>query len=296
MHLPLVTALALCICCCCQELPAVDQYLMGDAFKQYWYDQGAEMTSYQVQQQRYGEERAAEAIFIFVTEPFHQQQQVKSDNPNDAEAIPVLKLNRLRSFQTGIYPYRIMQSVFQPISKTQHNPALKINTSVQEWCGHVFEQWNYRANTWNFRLMSYFQSEGEQHQTYQATLLEDELWTRIRINPNNIPSGQQNIIPSALYRRFKHIPTKIEQAHISMTQGEQDTNTLSITYTSIKRSLHIEFSKTFPYSIESWREDYPGGGSSGKKHKRIFGPYWEWNSNNDQAKQKPLQLPLKSQP
>ena len=283
-----IFALLITYCCTANAAHAVDQMLMGDAFKRYWYDQGAEITSYTVQQQRYGEQRSAESIFIFVTEPFHLQQQLKADNPNDAQAIPALKLNRLRTFQTGIYPYRIMQSVFQPISTELDNPALKINTSIQEWCGHVFEQWNNREQQWNLRLFSYFQSEGEQHHTYQQTLLEDELWTRLRINPASIPTGQQNIIPSALYRRFKHTPTQIETAQISIDRSKQKLNILHVNYTSIKRSVQIEFSKTFPYSIEAWTETYPGGGSSGKKHKRIFGPYWQWNANADQPKQAPL--------
>ena len=270
--------------------PAVDQSLMGNAFKRYWYDQGAEISSYTVQQQRYGETRAAESVLIFVTEPLHQQQHIKSDNPNDPQAIPILKLNHLRSFNTGIYPYHIMQSVFQPIKKEVHNPALKINTSVQEWCGHVYEQWNLRDTNWSYELFSYFQSEGNVKKSLTHCTQEDELWTRIRINPHSIKAGEQFLIPGAIYRRFAHKDAKRELANIQFKEATNELRSLIISYKNIQRTLRIDFTKSFPHSIESWEERYQGGGSNGTLKKRIFGPYWEWNNKASASKRKDLEL------
>ena len=62
-------------------------------------------------QPRYGELRHGTAVLVYVTETFTQAQRVKSDGKHTDE-MPVLKLNEVRDFQTGIYDYNTMLSVF----------------------------------------------------------------------------------------------------------------------------------------------------------------------------------------
>ncbi|NNK73098.1 MAG: septum formation inhibitor Maf, partial [Flavobacteriaceae bacterium] len=61
-------------------------------FKDYWYAGQAEVTSYSLKQERYGELREGTAVTVFVTEDFVPQKQVKA-NRNSEKNIPVLKLN-----------------------------------------------------------------------------------------------------------------------------------------------------------------------------------------------------------
>ena len=74
------------------------------AIRAYWYDQGAEISSYDLNQSRYGQQHQGHAVMIYVTEPIDTVGQVKSDNPNAETTIPGLKLNATRRFLTGIYP------------------------------------------------------------------------------------------------------------------------------------------------------------------------------------------------
>ncbi|MDP1340568.1 hypothetical protein, partial [Klebsiella variicola] len=83
---------------------------------------------------------------------------VKADQPSETN-IPVLKLNKTKNFITGIYPYSIMSSVFFPLEEISH--ALKISTSVQEWCGHTYTQLNNR-NKFEIKSHSYFEGEADQ--------------------------------------------------------------------------------------------------------------------------------------
>ena len=76
---------------------------LSDEFKTYWYTGEAEITSYQLEQARYGEIREGKAVLIFVTENFLPQIQVKADEENPSN-ISVLKLNATKKFNTGIYP------------------------------------------------------------------------------------------------------------------------------------------------------------------------------------------------
>ena len=113
-------------------------------FGDYWYRGKAEVTSYRLQQARYGQIREGDAVLIFVTEPFSESRHVKLDRPGEAggDAVTVLKLNATRKFLTGIYPYSMMTSVFTPIDANSDARAIKITTSSQEWCGHTFTQLN----------------------------------------------------------------------------------------------------------------------------------------------------------
>jgi hypothetical protein len=157
--------------------------VLSKEFSDYWYNGEAEITSYKLEQARYGEMRDGKAVLVFVTEDFLTEVQVKADTYNKSNA-PVLKLNATKNFNTGIYPYSIMQSTFYPVANNQH--ALKISTSVQEWCGHIYAQLNNRE-TFEVVAHSYFQSEADQSFKIEKTWTENELWTKLRIDPERLP-------------------------------------------------------------------------------------------------------------
>ena len=74
-------------------------------FNSYWYNYGAEISRFELEQGRYGEIRPGHVVLIFVTEPFLPDIQVKSDFKASREkSIPILKLNlikRLSHFTTS---------------------------------------------------------------------------------------------------------------------------------------------------------------------------------------------------
>ena len=257
---------------------------LSQEFKDYWYKGTAEITSYSLQQARYGEIREGNAVMIFVTEPFLPGLQVKADT-NDSNNIPVLKLNATKNYITGIYPYSIMTSSFYPVHDNQH--ALKLSFSSQEWCGHVYAQLNNRDN---FEIMShsYFGSEADQDYHLDKANLENEIWNKIRINPSDLPIGELTMIPSLEFVRLTHKELKAYNAITNLTEVDS-INTYEITYPDLERTLKINFRSEFPYTIESWTDTYKDG--FGEKAKvltstatiinRITTPYWQQNSNKD---------------
>jgi len=136
--------------------------LTSKEFNDYWYQGQAEISSYQLEQARYGEMRSGHAVLVFVTEDFSAKKQVKLDRPqeNAADAVKVMKLNLTKKFNTGVYPYSMMQSVFTPVNRKQSPHSLKVTTSSQEWCGHTFQELNLEKNNYLSTLSSYFESEG----------------------------------------------------------------------------------------------------------------------------------------
>src|SRR5436853_3101510 len=84
------------------------------AFGAYWHDGKAEIDGYRYSVTRYGQARRGEAVAVYVTEPFSRSKNVKVDDPSRSpgDTFDVLKLNLVRDFQTGIYDYNTMTSLF----------------------------------------------------------------------------------------------------------------------------------------------------------------------------------------
>ena len=258
-------------------------------FNTYWYAGEAEISSYKLEQARYGEMREGTAVLVYVTEDFLPDMQVKADRKN-SNNIPVLKLNTTKKFITGIYPYSIMQSIFYPVSNNMH--AIKNSISMQEWCGHAYTQLNNREQ---FEIIShsYFEGEADENFKINKAILESELWVQLRINPKSLPTGDLQIIPSFEYSRLHHSKIKSFKATAVLT-----SNTYSIYYPELNRTLSITFKPNFPFDILNWKETQKSGyGVNAKilttkatKLKTIKSPYWEKNKNKDESIRKILKL------
>jgi len=267
---------------------------LSEDFKKYWYAGNAEITSYELVQARYGELREGKAVLVYVTEPFLAEKQVKADR-NNSDNIPVLKLNSTKKYLTGIYPYSIMSSSFYPVHDNQH--AIKVSTSVQEWCGHAYTQLNNRAQ-FEINSHSYFETEADRTLSLDKNVLENEIWNKIRVNPDNLPVGESLMIPSLEYIRLRHQEIKAYKVTTELiTTG--DLNTYRIYYPELDRKLEIQFSPKFPYTIQGWSESFKSGfgpkaqvlTSTATKINTIKSAYWGKNSNKDLALRKELGLP-----
>ncbi|WP_225034657.1 septum formation inhibitor Maf [Winogradskyella sp. SM1960] len=253
---------------------------LSDDFKNYWYNGEAEITSYKLEQARYGEIREGQAVLVFVTEDFLPKEQVKANNYDETNT-PILKFNTTKNFNTGIYPYSIMESTFYPVANNQH--ALKITASVQEWCGQVYTQVNNR-NQFEVRSHSYFQGEADETFNVEKTWTENELWTKLRIDPQSLPVGELHIVPSLEFSRLHHKKLK---AHNALASKTNDSYTLY--YEDLNRTLKINFSPNFPFEILGWEETIVNGVGTNAETltskasilKSIKSDYWNKKSNAD---------------
>jgi hypothetical protein len=258
-------------------------------FNEYWYSGEAEISSYKLEQARYGEIRDGKAVLVYVTEDFLPEKQVKANNYSD-ENVSVLKLNATKNFNTGIYPYSIIQSTFYPVSNNSH--ALKISASIQEWCGHVYTQLNNR-DLFEIRSHSYFQNEADQSFKLKKTWTENELWTKLRIDPSQLPQGEIEIIPSLEFLNLKHEEKKAYKAYAVLESGM-----FTLSYSNLNRTLRIKFSAEFPHIIEGWEESTINGyGNTAKTLttkatliKTIKSVYWNKNQNSDEVLRQSLEL------
>jgi hypothetical protein len=262
--------------------PPVDSARFG----KYWYQGKAELTRYKLDQARYGEIHTGEAVLIFVTEPFLPDKQVKLEQGDPSKGISVLKLNSVRKFFTGIYPYSLMTSTFTPVDFS-HTRTLKVASSSQEWCGQTFTQLNLRGGRYEGTLRSYFEAEGDRAFDFAPAWLEDELWTRIRLAPATLPVGRVEVVPGLQYARLWHKAVRPEKAEATLT-SEGGENVYVLQYSAIPRRLVIRFEQAFPYKIVGWEETQPGAfdGSPLLTTKavatgRLLLDYWKRHNNAD---------------
>ncbi len=263
------------------------------SFKDYWYNAKAEINTYTIEQERYGELRRGDAVLVFVTEELSRSKQVKLDNPEAAsiDRVPVLKLNALRKFATGVYDYALMNSVFTPVDYTKDPHSIKLTSSIQDWCGQVFHQFNWRLNNYEAKSYSYFESEADQNYNINTHMLEDELWNRIRIDPTSIQTRKMMLLPSIWYLSMKHKPIKPLDAGVINTKIDEEVSQIEVVYPTIQRSLRIQYETKFPHKILGWEEQNGKDPITKATLKTtVLSPYWSENKVSDKTSRDKLGL------
>ena len=158
--------------------------------------------------------------------------RVKADpgKHSKADVYPVLKLNMIRDFQTGIYDYNVMTSVFARVAAGW--PVAKLSFSSQEWCGHVWHQLIPRAGRLGGVFHSYFDSEADGADNLplpDAGVFADVLpillrgWGGFYLGPGE--SRTSAYLPSLFAARVAHKPLVWGRAEI---RRASDTATLSV--------------------------------------------------------------------
>src|SRR3989454_8081465 len=122
------------------SLPSYDQ-----AFWSTWGDGQAELAGYDLSIPRYNQPRRGVAITIFVTETFSNSARVKADPGKHppSDEFPVMKLNLVKDYQTGVYDYNEMTSSFvalQPVNGRAARSPTKTSVSRQEGGGDPYHQ------------------------------------------------------------------------------------------------------------------------------------------------------------
>lgn len=219
----------------------------------YWNDGRAEVDGYALTQPRYGQLRRGSAALIFVKEDFSNELRVKADPGKHppSDVFPALKLNVNKHFQTGIYDYSVMSSVFaalEPRGGRQTGAPVKIAFSAQEWCGMVFEEILFDAGAIREKRFSYFDGEADLEKTLPVPedgITVDEIpilvrgFTTLPLEPG--ASRSLSLLPSLERSRLAHRP-------LAWTKG-----TLSRSKTT--KRLNVPFGQV---EVETWTAELGG--------------------------------------
>ncbi len=260
-------------------------------FGQYWYRGLAELDRYELIQARYGAPREGYAVLVFVTEDFLPGELVKHEQGPGRDAASVLKLNAWRRFDTGVYPYVVMTSVFQPVEPAGA-PAWKLASTVTEWCGTVYQQLERRDGGYEGVIHSYFQGESDPALALGDAWLEEALFTTVRRDPGALPTGELRVVPAAHHLRMAHLPATAHAATGEFAAGEPTAEgpvtVYTLTYAELDRRLVIEFEAAFPHRILRWSEGPPAdpagtATTTAELTHSVLLDYWNGNGPGDDA-------------
>jgi hypothetical protein len=179
------------------------------SFDEVWHDGRAELCGYRLTVDRYGKPRSGRAVLITVTEPFSRSRHVKVEDPskNPADVFEALKVNLVRRFQTGIYDYQTMVSLFTDASTLE---PVKVAFSASEWCGQVSEETLFAEGETRASISSYFEDESARVAipTPAGGVVEDELYLLLRgLREPFLAPGERRERPflaSPFFRRLAH--------------------------------------------------------------------------------------------
>lgn len=255
-----------------------------------WLQGKAEISTYDLYQNRYRDLHPGEAVIVTVSEPWHPGNNVKSDSGGESTTT-VLKTNQVRQFTTGIYDYSIFTSTFvQPDGYLE-----KITCSSQDWCGQSWLQIIGADHSAEIEQRSYFEQEGDRIQVANTQLSEDGLINQIRIDPKQLPSGEVALVPAAHYLLMRHLPLEAIPALVSQSVSS-DTVKLHIKYPTINRDITFLYAVDAPHTIYGWQDTYPSAFDGQARtteavlRDTAWHDYWKLNRVQDTVYRQPLGL------
>lgn len=274
----------------------------AEDFWKHWGDGRAELNGYRLELKRYGAARSGSAVLIYVTEEFSDSLRVKADPGRHpaSDVFPVLKLNSIQAFQTGIYDYNLMTSVFARLADGW--PLAKVSFSSQEWCGHVYHQLLPRGtsltNTWH----SYFDGEADGHDELPLPAdgwFADALPITLRgLRGAPLKPGQKRalaLLPSLTSARLEHKALAWSQATLERATMPRSTRVPAGVFKVDVYTLAVAGGATWTYEIESawphrlvrWSND---AGERAELLKSTRLPYWQLNAPGGERHLKELGL------
>lgn len=268
-----------------------------DAFWQHWSDGNAELASYSLRIPRYGAVREGKAVAIYVKEPFRPDTRVKADAPS-ATSYEAMKLNLVMDFQTGVYDYNTMTSVFLALEDgeraTRGLPA-KVSYSAQEWCGHVYHHVLFDRGSSREILHSYFDGEADQSQHLDEptdALSEDALlmWARGMAAPAVAPGASTTVsLLDGLQRvRFAHKPMEYAEATLSVAADVETVSVPGGEFEVRRRTAAVGEDRTWTFYVEeAWPHRVIRWTRDDGFDAQLVGtdrmPYWRLHDEGDEA-------------
>ncbi len=290
------TALALLLAGCggasagVASAPTAPVARASTSFWQHWGDGKAELSGYAITTGRYGKPRDGNVVLIYVTEPMDRRVWIKDDDGSvpPADRVNVLKLNHVLKFQTGIYPYSVMTSVFAPVdgSAGERFAPVKISFTVQEWCGNVWQKLSVAPRSFASEIRSYFHAEGEREDTVPTaagTLYEDALLIQLRELDGPFAGGREwsgEIVPALWSSRKSHGALKPTSATIRREDVLRDgvpVTRFTLAYGGLTRTIDVE--KAAPRRVLGWSST---DGETARLLKTARLPYWQLRDPGDE--------------
>jgi hypothetical protein len=244
----------------------------------YWGDGKAEFNIYEAQIARYGIPRACEVVHILVREPFDPKQLVKPDDPNQPDAIPVLKLNQILHVPTGLYVYQQMHSNFWRVDNAQ---LLKFSFTSNDSCGNTFKEGRREGDRLAYEYHTYWDgmADGKENVTVPPNgYFYDELPWLVRTIDFSKPSTQFEVQLAGTTINSKKDSFAFKPAKISFKSTERE---IDVAVEHAGGADHFILDRDFPNLLRAWNA---ADGSRLKMKRSLKVAYWNYNKPGDRER------------
>jgi hypothetical protein len=244
----------------------------------YWGDGKAEFNIYDAQVARYGVPRPCEVLHILVREPMDPKQFVKPDNPNQPDAVPVLKLNQILHVPTGLYVYQQMHSGFWRVDNAQ---LLKFSLTSNDSCGNTFKEARREGAGFAYEYHTYWDgmADGKESVVVPANgYFYDELPWLVRTVDFQKPSTPFEVQLAGSTINSKKDSFVFKPAKVSFKSTERETD---VAVEHAGGTDHFILDRNFPNLLRAWNA---ADGSRLKMKRSLKVAYWNYNKPGDREK------------
>jgi hypothetical protein len=244
----------------------------------YWGDGKAEFNIYDAQIARYGVPRGCEVLHILVREPMDPKQFVKPDNPNQPDAVPVLKLNQILHVPTGLYVYQQMHSGFWRVDNAQ---LLKFSLTSNDSCGNTFKEARREGAGFAYEYHTYWDgmAGGKENVVVPANgYFYDELPWLVRTIDFQKPSTPFEVQLAGSTINSKKDNFVFKPAKVSFKSTERETD---VAVEHAGGTDHFILDRNFPNLLRAWNA---ADGSRLKMKRSLKVAYWNYNKAGDREK------------
>jgi hypothetical protein len=254
----------------------------------YWGDGKAEFNIYDAQIARYGVPRQCEVLHILVREPFDPKQLVKPDNPEQSEAVAVLKLNQILHVPTGLYVYQQMHSNFWRVDNAQ---LLKFSLTSNDSCGNTFKEARRTGDQLSYEYHTYWDgmADGKENVALPANgYFYDELPWLVRTLDFSKPATGFEVQLAGSTINSKKDTFAFKPAKISFTSTEKF---IDVAVQHAAGIDHFILDRDGPHLLREWTA---ADGSHLKLKRNLKVDYWNYNKPGD--RERALNDPMLRQP
>jgi len=227
---------------------------------------------------------------------------IKDDGLEEWKRVYTMKLNADLKFQTGVYPYSVMTSVFSPVDRYRDErfQPVKVVLTSQEWCGQVFHGlWPAPGEALENRI-SYFAEEGHSRRVVdvpEGALYEDALLIQLREIDGPFHGGKDwrgPLVPSLWRLRKTHEDLAAVDATITREQAERDgapVNRFTVKAGDFTWTIDVE--REGARRILGWTTS---DGDVVELLETARMPYWRLNGPGDEEERKRIGMPVEMWP
>lgn len=225
----------------------------ANTLRDYWTNGTVEMNTYMLMQT--GDEGALEGEMVLL---YALEDVFQPDCTAFADKA-ILRLSMVKKNRDEIFESRLTTHIYTPANGLDETPepTVKIIYGAEQWEEQHYSRVEKDQN--GYRIKSYSFDTGEALRTrYFTAMPEEDVWTRMRLDPLSLPMGSFEMIPGQEYLDRHSIEPEsygvIGKLQLQITADHLQHYVYQLYFPELQRRVEWRFEAYFPYTLLNWEE------------------------------------------